>query len=69
MGPSWAFSAEGGKMAQFRQRQAKKEVRRFAVRTWHNCFGVKDFKDLPRVRTSGSQVRTLVRTPLMVRTP
>ena len=33
LGPSWASPAEGRPIAQFRQRQAKKEVRRFAVRT------------------------------------
>src|SRR3989338_6264890 len=74
MGPSWASAAEGRMIAQFRQRQAEKEVCGFAGLHMMQMLWNRGVREMPGKRRLGLQVRTLlvcthilVRTPLMVR--
>ena len=79
MGPSWASPAEGRLIAQFRQRQAEKEVCGFAGLHLIQMLWNRGVREMPGKRRLGLQVRTLlvctllvcthilVRTPLMVR--
>lgn len=78
MGPSWAFPAEGRPIAQFRQRQAEKEVCGFAGLHLMQMLWNRGVREMPGKRRPGLQVglqvctlpvciHILVCTPLKVR--